>query len=200
VTDERPPLPDDALIGGPERREIVLAPSDPAWPARFRSERSRIEAALGPEALHIEHIGSTAVPGLAAKPIVDLLLAVADVEDEAAYLPRLEAAGYLLRVREPGHRMLRTPALDVHLHVWSVGDPAVERHLRFRDRLRESEEDRDRYAAVKQELAEREWPTMNHYAEAKTAVIRDILAGGRSHGGRSADPDARRDPLLHSGT
>src|SRR6188472_1450231 len=94
------------LIGGRERRPIVLVPYDPSWAARFERERRRIAAALGPCALRLDHIGSTAVVGLVAKPIVDIDISVADVEDEEAYVPALERAGYRLRVREPRHRML----------------------------------------------------------------------------------------------
>src|SRR5579884_2135462 len=96
------------LIGGPERRRIVIADYDPDWPARFRREQRRIAAALGPTAVRIDHIGSTAVPGLAAKPIIDIDVSVRDVEDETSYSTALEQAGYVLRVRERGHRMFRT--------------------------------------------------------------------------------------------
>jgi GrpB-like predicted nucleotidyltransferase (UPF0157 family) len=125
--------------------------------------------------MRIEHIGSTAVPGLAAKPIIDVLVTVADVEDEPRYLPALQRAGYLLRVREPGHRMVRTPELDVHVHVWSEQDPAATAHLAFRNRLRSNTADRDLYAATKRRLAQQDWPTMNHYAQAKSDVIMQIL-------------------------
>jgi GrpB-like predicted nucleotidyltransferase (UPF0157 family) len=104
------------LIGGPEKREIKLVEYDPRWPGRFALERARITAALGPLAIRIDHIGSTAVPGLAAKPIVDMAVSVCDAHDESSYLAALERAGYELRVREPEHRMLRTPERDVHLH------------------------------------------------------------------------------------
>jgi GrpB-like predicted nucleotidyltransferase (UPF0157 family) len=164
------------LIGGRERRKIVIVEPDPAWPVRFRAERERIAAALGPRALRIEHIGSTSVPGLAAKPIVDLQVTVADPDDEPAFVPALEAAGYVLRVREPGHRMLRTPELDVHVHVWRDGDPAADRDLAFRDRLRASAEDRDAYERLKRELATRDWEHMNAYADAKGPLIEAILA------------------------
>lgn len=113
--------------------------------------------ALGVSALRIEHIGSTAVPGLAAKPIVDLLVAVADPDDESVTVTALEAAGYELRVRELGHRMFRTPGRDVHVHVWGHSDPEMTRHLMFRDRLRRSPADRDAYERLKRELAAREW-------------------------------------------
>lgn len=93
---------------------ITLVPHDPAWAGRLAVERSRIRATLSDRAVHADHVGSTAVPGLAAKPIVDIDLGVTNVEDESAYPPDLLAAGYELRVHEPGHRLLRTPALHVH--------------------------------------------------------------------------------------
>jgi GrpB-like predicted nucleotidyltransferase (UPF0157 family) len=108
---------------------IEVVDYDPAWPQRFERERARIANALGDRAHAIEHIGSTAVPGLAAKPIVDVLLTVADPDDEAAFAPALIGAGYELRVREPGRRMFRTPAHDVHVHVRAPADPEVDRHL-----------------------------------------------------------------------
>ena len=101
------------LIGGAEKREITIANYDPGWPKQFERHAAIIADALGATALRIEHIGSTAVPGLAAKPIIDVLVVVPDSADESAYLPHLQAAGYVLRVREPDwneHRMLRTPA------------------------------------------------------------------------------------------
>ena len=140
---------DQVLIGGRERRAIVIAGPDPAWPKRFEAERARIAGALGSRALLIEHVGSTSVPGLAAKPIIDVLVAVADADEEPAFVPALERAGYVLRVREPGHRMLRTPELDVHVHVWGEGDDEIRRMLAFRDRLRASDADRDAYERLK---------------------------------------------------
>lgn len=174
VPDAEEPI-DDAFHRRPRAREVVLTPYDPSWPTRYEAQRQRLVAALGAKARRIQHIGSTSVPGLVAKPVIDVLLVVDDVQDEAAYLGPLEASGYLLRVREPGHRMLRTPDLGVHVHVWSEGDPAVDAHLAFRDQLRVSKYDRDRYAATKRELAAQLWPTMDHYAAAKSDVIREIL-------------------------
>ncbi|MGZ4675294.1 MAG: GrpB family protein [Acidimicrobiia bacterium] len=167
------PEPDELeLIGGRERRPIVVVDHDPAWPQRFAVERARIAAAL-PDATSIEHVGSTSVPGLPAKPIVDIQVAVPGDLDAA--IPPLEAAGYELRVREPEHRMLRTPARDVHVHLWA--DPVdTARHLLFRDWLRVSEEDRDLYAATKRELATRDWDDMNDYADAKSPIIASITA------------------------
>lgn len=169
---------DEVLVGGRERRKIVIVDYDPAWPERFALERDRVGSALGSAAVRIEHVGSTSVCGLAAKPVVDLIVTVADPADESI-VGAMEAAGYELRVREPGHRMFRTPERDVHVHVWRDSDPEVERNLRFRDRLRESAEDRLAYEQLKRELAERDWPDMNYYAEAKGELIAEITARGR---------------------
>jgi GrpB-like predicted nucleotidyltransferase (UPF0157 family) len=169
----------EAIIGDIEPQTIVVADYDPAWPERFRYEEARIRAALGAAALSVEHIGSTSVPGLAAKPILDVLLVVEDPGDEGFYVPAIEGAGYVLRVREPGfdeHRMFRTPAKDVHVHVFSPGSPEIDRYLLLRERLREDEGDRELYARTKRELASRVWPSMQHYAEAKTEVIEGIIA------------------------
>jgi GrpB-like predicted nucleotidyltransferase (UPF0157 family) len=128
-------------------------------------------------ALGIEHVGSTSVPGLAAKPIIDIDVLVADSSHEAAYLPALLVAGYVLRVREPAwheHRMFRTPELDVHIHLFSTGCVEVARHLAFRNRLRSHAEDRLRYEALKRKLAKEDWSDMNAYARAKTEVVEEI--------------------------
>ena len=169
----------EILIGGVERRAIVIADYDPTWPAKFQRHAKIVAGALGAAALRIEHIGSTSVPGLAAKPIIDMLLVVENPTDESAYLPTLEQAGYVLRVREPDwhqHRMFRTPELDVHLHVYSRGCPEIERLIALRERLRANAADRQLYEATKRTLATRGWPDMNAYAQAKTDVIERILA------------------------
>lgn len=164
-----------SLIGGLEPRTVNIVDYDPAWVNRFEEERDRLRAALGETARMIEHIGSTSVPGLAAKPVVDILLTVGDVDDESGYRSAIEALGYELRVREPGHRAFRTPARDVNLHVWPTDDPAVDSYLRFRDRLRNAPEDRALYERVKRELATRDWRDVNYYAEAKSEVVAEIL-------------------------
>ncbi len=167
------------IIGEIEPQSIVVADCDPAWSERFGREEAKIRAALGEAALSVEHIGSTSVPGLAAKPIVDVLLVVEDSGDEASYLPALEEAGYVLRVREPDfdeHRMFRTPEKDIHVHVFSSGSLEIERYLLLRNRLREDQGDRELYARTKRDLAGRDWPSMQHYAEAKTEVIEGIVA------------------------
>lgn len=184
--------------GGDEKRDIVLVPYDVSWPARFDVEHARIRQALGDACVGIEHVGSTSVPGLTAKPIIDVLVTVVDVDVEDAYVPALEAAEYVLRVRAPDRRMLRTPALDVHVHVCSDGSREARDLLAFRDRLRASSEARAAYTAAKADLAQREWPTMNHYAEAKSGMIRQILArtptAASSSGGTRRTSWPRRRP------
>lgn len=168
----------EAIIGDIETPTIIVSDYDPAWPERFRREAVKIRTALGETALRVEHIGSTSVPGLAAKPIIDILLVVEDSSEEAAYVPALETSGYVLRVRERDfheHRMLMTAAKDVHLHVYSPGSPEVGRYLLLRDHLRNNAEDRELYARTKRELADGDWPSMQHYAEAKTEVVEGIL-------------------------
>ncbi|WP_203217586.1 GrpB family protein [Nocardia arthritidis] len=162
------------LIGGIEKRDIRIVDYDAAWPRRFAEERARIAAALGATARRIDHIGSTSVPGLAAKPIIDIDLSVPDVEDEATYLDALLAVGYRLRVREPGHRMVRTPHHDVHVHICTLGSEWERRHLLFRDWLRLDAADRTAYEQLKRKLAQRDWADMNAYAEEKGPLITEI--------------------------
>ncbi len=162
---------------------ITLVAYDPDWPRSFGREADRLRSVLGDVALRIEHVGSTSVPGLMAKPIVDVLLVVPDSADEPCCVPRLQAAGYVLRIREPDwfeHRLFRGPDTDVNLHVFSVGAAEVERMLRFRDRLRADDAARERHARTKRALARRTWRHVQDYADAKTAVVNEILddAGG----------------------
>ena len=161
---------------------IYLADPDPSWPEQYDAQAAAIRAALGDRALVLEHAGSTSVPGLPAKPILDILLLVADPTDEASYVPDLEAAGFLLHLREPGwhqHRLLRGTDPAVNLHVFRVGCPEAERMLLFRDRLRSHPEERDRYAGAKRELAARDWAVVQDYADAKTEVVEGIIARAR---------------------
>lgn len=164
------------LIGGVEEREIKVVPPDPTWPDRFAVERTKIVAALGAKAIRVDHIGSTSIPGLAAKPIIDIDLSIKDADHEEDYLPALVAAGYQLRVREPGHRMLRTPNFGLHVHCCTIGSDWERRHLLFRDWLRNDQTDRAVYGELKKELARRDWSDMNSYAEAKSSLIREITA------------------------
>lgn len=165
---------DGEETGGRKAVTITVVPYDPRWLERYRDVETSVREVLGADA-ELHHIGSTSVPGLAAKPVVDVLL-VLDPEVEEAYVPALQEIGLELRVREPGHRMLRTPQGDVHLHVRAEGSAAVREHLALRDRLRASEQDRELYAATKRALAEQDWPDVDAYAEAKTDVIREVLA------------------------
>jgi GrpB-like predicted nucleotidyltransferase (UPF0157 family) len=181
-------IDESCLIGGIEQREILIAEYDPAWPQRYEAHARVIRDGLGSTLLRIEHIGSTSVPGLAAKPIIDVLAVVPNSADESTYVPQLGALGYSLRVREPRffeHRMLRTIARDVHVHVFSPGAPEISRNITFRDRLRRSAEDRARYEAVKRRLAAQSWPDMNAYAEAKTGIIESIMAAAIAAGEES---------------
>jgi GrpB-like predicted nucleotidyltransferase (UPF0157 family) len=161
---------------------ILIADYDPKWPELFALEADRIRGRLGERALRVEHTGSTSVPGLVAKPIIDVLLVVNDSADEDAYVPDLEAAGYVLRIREPEwfeHRMFKGPDTDINLHVLSSGCAEIDRILIFRDWLRRKARDRDLYARTKLALAQQEWKDVQDYADAKTAVIEEILARAR---------------------
>ena len=162
----------------PHNAPITLAEYDPGWPGLFAREAARIRAVLGDIAQRIEHVGSTSVPGLAAKPIIDILLVVPDSADEPSYLPPLESAGYVLRVREPAwfeHRMFKGPDTDINLHVFGPGVAEADRMLCFRDWLRATPADRDLYLQAKRELAQRTWRHVQHYADAKTAVVQEIM-------------------------
>lgn len=166
-------------VRAPHNAPVTLAEYDPGWPHLFERERRRIAGALGATAVRIEHTGSTSVPGLAAKPIIDITLVVPDSADESTYVPQLEAVGYVLRIREPHwheHRVLKGPDTDVNLHVFSAGSVEVERMVGFRDWLRSHDEDRELYARTKRELAARTWRHIQHYADAKTAVVEEIVA------------------------
>jgi GrpB-like predicted nucleotidyltransferase (UPF0157 family) len=171
------------LVGEPpEKVAVLLVEYDPAWPRRFEVEKQSIEAALGQRARAVEHVGSTSVVGLVAKPIIDICVAVEDSSDEASYVPDLLRTGYELRVREPDwheHRMLRTAGRDAHVHVFTLGSPEIARLLAFRDWLRRDHADRELYASTKRALARQDWPTMQHYADAKSEVVEAIIARAR---------------------
>jgi len=163
----------------PMPARVELRDYDPIWPQLYAREAARMRLALGERVVRLEHAGSTSVPGLAAKPIVDIVLEVPDAAEEAAYLPALEAAGYGLRLREPDwfqHRLLKGPDTDINLHVFSAGCPETDRMLLFRDWLRGDAGDRELYVRTKRELAARPWMSVQQYADAKTAVIGAILA------------------------
>jgi GrpB-like predicted nucleotidyltransferase (UPF0157 family) len=170
-----------AHVGGPllQYQEVVIADYDPIWPHWYESAAYRIREALGDKALQLNHVGSTSVRGLPAKPLIDINLVVADTTDEDAYVPPLGAIGYVLRTREQDwfeHRMLRGYDPPVNLHVFNPDCEEVERMLRFRDWLRTHPEDKDLYLQTKRELAARRWKYVQNYADAKSEVIQAILA------------------------
>ena len=171
----------DVTVGDmpPQYQEVVLEDYNVIWPHWYESAAYRIRQALGDTALEVHHVGSTAVRGLAAKPLIDINLVVPDTTDEGAYVPALEAIGYELRVREPDwyeHRLLRGYEPPVNLHVFAPDCEEVERMLRFRDHLRTNESDRELYHRTKRELAAKEWKYVQNYADAKSEVVKDILS------------------------
>jgi GrpB-like predicted nucleotidyltransferase (UPF0157 family) len=181
----QPPMRDDEIEAAwvdevpPHNAPIEILPYDPAWPALYEHEAQRIRAALGDRVLRLEHTGSTSVPGLAAKPRIDMLLVVADSSDEASYVPPLEAAGYRLVIREPAwheHRVFKGPDTDINLHVFSPGSPEIERTLLFRDWLRTHDDDRALYERTKLDLGARTWKYVQNYADAKSKVVEAIIA------------------------
>ena len=182
------PMTEDQIIAAtvgerqPLNSTIYLAPYDPAWPSLFTRLAKQIHEALGDAILLLEHVGSTSVPGLSAKPIIDMVLAVADSSDESSYVKPLEEKGYTLRIREPDwyeHRLLKSPEVAGNLHVFSVGCEEIERMLLFRDWLRIHADDRLLYEETKRELAARTWKYTQNYADAKAEVVQEILARAR---------------------
>ena len=166
--------------------QIHLADPDPAWPRQYAATADAVRSALGDRVEVLEHVGSTSVPSLPAKPVIDVLLLVAAPADEASYVPDLEAAGFALHLREPGwheHRLLRGTDPVVNLHVFGAGSPEAERMLLFRDRLRGHPEERDEYARTKRDLATRTWETVQDYADAKSEVVEAIIARARDSAG-----------------
>jgi GrpB-like predicted nucleotidyltransferase (UPF0157 family) len=160
------------------RMPLILADYDPAWPQTYERWRQRIAAALGCTAIRIEHVGSTSVPGLAAKPIVDIQVSAADLSDEPHYVPQLHAAGLVLRSRDELHRYLRPPAgqpRQVHVHVCAAGGQWERDHLLFRDYLRAHPAACLRYAEAKRANARRWSDDGFAYNQAKTGVILDIV-------------------------
>jgi GrpB-like predicted nucleotidyltransferase (UPF0157 family) len=168
---------------------ITFVDYDTAWPTLFAREERRIRSVLGDRVLRLQHTGSTSVPGLAAKPVIDITMLVADVNDEPVYRPDLEAAGYVLRISESepewyDHRVFKGPDTNINLHVFSDGCVEFERMVGFRDWLRAHEEDRDLYERTKRELIAREWKFVQNYADAKSAVVAEIIARAGLPAGR----------------
>ena len=170
----------ETLGDDPDRaRKVEVVPYDAGWPRLFAAEEAKIRAALGANALLIEHVGSTSVPGLAAKPVIDVQLAVRNSADEGAYRSALERAGYRLIIREPEwfeHRLFKGAAPETNLHVFSAGCPELDRCRMFRDWLRITPHDVALYARTKQQLATQTWAHVQDYANAKQTVIAEIMA------------------------
>ena len=189
-----PPPHTDPWVVKPAIASIDVVEYDSRWPGQAQEATARLQTALGLRALRIEHVGSTSVPGLPAKPIIDLDVTVADPAEEQRWLPLLEAAGFVLTVREPWWhepRMLRGgrrpddsvaptdggPAANIH--VFGPDSPGLMRHLVFRNWLRQSEADRRLYSAAKLDAAAAATGAGEHVADynaRKQAVIRDISA------------------------
>jgi GrpB-like predicted nucleotidyltransferase (UPF0157 family) len=162
----------------PHNAPVRLAEYDPAWPGLYEREAARVRKTLGDWVLQLEHVGSTSVPGLAAKPVIDMILVVEDSGDEAAYVPDMESAGYVLWIREPDwfeHRLFKGPDTNVNLHTFSPGCSEVDRMLLFRDWVRGHDDDRLLYERTKRELAARTWRHVQNYADAKNDVVDEIL-------------------------
>lgn len=162
----------------PGAEAVALHAADPRWPAMATEWADRIKAALAPTHALVEHVGSTAVPGLAAKPVLDLQVAVPDIDSETAYRPGLESLGLILRQREPGHRFFRPPAgtsRTVHVHVYQSGSPWQRDQLRFRDRLRADPALARRYAALKLSLAQQVGHDRLAYNQGKAAFIAEVI-------------------------
>lgn len=162
------------VLNGP----IFLSAYDPEWPLLYDQLERRIRSALGPRLLLIEHVGSTSVSGLSAKPIIDIVMAVADSNDEPSYVPPMESEGFKLTAREPdwfAHRFFKFLAPEGNIHVFSKGCREIGRMILFRDWLRADADDRARYEQTKRELASRTWKYVQNYADAKSDVVREIL-------------------------
>jgi GrpB-like predicted nucleotidyltransferase (UPF0157 family) len=149
----------------------------------FEREATRIRAVLRERVKLLEHAGSTSVPQLPAKPIIDMILAVPNSAEESTYVPALELAGYVLCIREPDwfeHRVFKGPDTAINLHVFTAGCAEITQMLLFRDWLRFHPDERALYAATKRELAKQTWKYMQNYADAKTEVVHAILARARA--------------------
>ncbi len=163
---------------GGRSSSVELVDYDPSWPARFAAWRERLAGPLGGVAERIEHIGSTSVPGLTAKPIVDVMVCVADVDDEGSYVPACEGAGLTLISRDDEHRFFVASGpgpIDAHVHACVTGGGFERDHLLFRDYLRAHDEARDAYAAMKQAVADRWREDRMGYTYSKSDLILELL-------------------------
>ena len=166
-----------ARVGTPANRLITVVAPDPGWPAAYEQVRSRLLEVLVDRALTITHVGSTSVPGLEAKPTIDIDLTVDDSSREVDYVPDLEAAGFTLRVREPGweqHRLVTWPFPDANVHVWSPGAIEPRRHLAFASWLATHPADLAEYGGAKRDLAALGFADGMSYNNAKAALVYDL--------------------------
>lgn len=163
----------------PHNDRIRLDAYDPTWPSMFETIAATIRLALGAKVKLLEHTGSTSVPGLSAKPIIDVILEVEDSSNEPDYVSAMEHAGFVLRIREPDwfqHRMFRFESPSANVHVFSAGCEETARMLAFRNWLRRNVADRELYQRTKQALANRVWEHVQNYADAKSEVVSAIMA------------------------
>lgn len=189
--------PGFARTEGSERHDlsVEVVAYDGSWPGRYERWHDRLDDQLTHTALRIEHVGSTAVPGLAAKPTIDIQISVADLDDESRYVAQIEQAGVQLRSRDALHRFFRPFAgqpRDVHVHVCQTGSDWEREHLLFRDYLCTHANARDAYARIKWEAAQVWSDDRMAYTEAKTEVILDLLAAAETWA--SANPWTVSDP------
>ena len=160
-------------------QKILLVEYDEQWPILFEKEKKRISQILKDKALMIEHIGSTSVAGLSAKPIIDILLVVEDAGCEEDCVEALCQQGYVLRIKEPdfeNHHMFKGPDTDINLHVFSKGSKEIDKYLIFRNYLRAHPEARMLYEETKKKLAQKKWKYVQNYADAKSEVVLKIMA------------------------
>jgi GrpB-like predicted nucleotidyltransferase (UPF0157 family) len=179
---DSPPPPGESVwvSGQGPTTEVRVEVHDPSWPARYELIAGRIRTSLGAAVLALDHVGSTSVPGLDAKPIIDVDLTVSDGAAEASYVPALAECGFRLAIREPwwyGHRLLRGSEPACNLHVWSPDCPEPVRHVIFRDWLRANPDECEVYVRAKRAAAAQTLESGGDgeaYNARKQAVIRQI--------------------------
>lgn len=157
--------------------KIGIVNYDPSWPDLYNKEKAKILEACGDKVHTIEHIGSTSVPGLGAKPIVDILLGVKMLSDADEIISAMQRVGYMYKSDFENvmpYRRYFTKPNQYHVHTVETGSAFWKRHINFRNYLRISDDDRDNYYKLKLELSKRDWNDRNDYAYAKTDFVRGI--------------------------
>ncbi len=171
------------LVGGDRNDPIEIVPWDPAWAENFEDMRERLGAALGEQAVRIEHVGSTAIPGIPAKPIVDIQVSVPDVDDTDAYREQIESQGFALRYIEEGHRYFRPPPGTpryFQVHVCQIGSQWERDHLLFRDFMRAHPGEAAEYGRLKMRLATQHRQDRIQYTDDKGPFILAVLAAAET--------------------